>query len=78
MGLSVRTDSYRYTEWLKWNGADLTVQWDGVLGVELYDHSNDTGMSFDSFENVNVAHQTEYAAIVKEHHALLLAEFHKP
>lgn len=77
MGLSVRTEQWRYTEWLTWNGQNLTVEWQNVLGVELYQHANDDEQDFDEFENVNVAHQSQYSDIVKAHHAMLLKQFSK-
>jgi arylsulfatase A-like enzyme len=47
LGYSIRTDRYRYTEWVK--GASRQL--------ELYDHSVDPD------ETLNVAYQPEYAAI---------------
>lgn len=52
MGYSIRTDRYRYTEWLG-PEADL-------LADELYDHQTDTP------EDHNVAGRPENAALVKE------------
>merc|ERR1711998_258739 len=42
MGYSVRTDSWRYTEWAKWDGSSLEAVWSKSAGVELYDHAHDT------------------------------------
>lgn len=51
MGYSMRTEDYRYTEWIsKNNKTDF---------VEVYDHKNDT------LENINQASNPEYASIVK-------------
>ena len=55
MGYSMRTDRYRYTEWVKWNGTKLKPEWENHVGVELYDHQNDDETDFDAFENVNIA-----------------------
>ena len=55
MGYSMRTDDYRYTEWVKWNGTKLKPEWDKQVGVELYSHVGDTGNDFDAFENENIA-----------------------
>jgi len=55
MGYSMRTDRYRYTEWVqKAEGGDT------VLARELYDHQDDPG------ENVNIAGYEENAALVAE------------
>lgn len=64
MGYSMRTDRYRYTEWVKWDGKALKPDWDNVLGKELYDHQGDTENDFDAFENDNLA-ETE-TELVKE------------
>ena len=53
MGLSMRTDAYRYTEWYRWNTSTLAPQWDRVVGRELYSHTGDDGSDFDLFENAN-------------------------
>jgi arylsulfatase A-like enzyme len=47
VGYSIRTDRYRYTEWVKGSSRKL----------ELYDHS------IDPDETLNVAYQSEYATI---------------
>ena len=53
MGYSIRTRTWRFTEWYRWNGASLTPNWSDVVGTELYSHSGDDGVDFDAFENVN-------------------------
>jgi arylsulfatase A-like enzyme len=55
MGYSMRTEQYRYTEWVKWNGSALAGEWSDVLGRELYNHTGDGENNFDAFENVNIA-----------------------
>ena len=52
MGRSVRTDRWRYTEWV--NGKNESA------GVELYDHQND------SAENVNISSESANKATVAE------------
>ena len=54
MGYSIRSDRWRYTLWVKWDGAKLAPIWDAVVGEELYDHDGDDGMDTDGFENVNL------------------------
>ena len=41
MGYSIRTSSWRYTEWAAWDGALLKPRWNVSAGVELYDHAAD-------------------------------------
>ena len=58
MGYTLRSDRWRYTIWLKWDGAALAVAgWEGdsVVGEELYDHDGDDGLDTDAFDNENVA-----------------------
>ena len=62
MGYSIRLDarydsnSYRYTEFVAWNGSSLSPIFESVHSTELYNHSEpcDHGTVFDCFENVNV------------------------
>ncbi|KAL3917966.1 MAG: hypothetical protein SGPRY_006193 [Prymnesium sp.] len=57
MGYTMRTDRYRYTEWVRWNGSTFEPRWDALEAVELYDHLHDKGpwTDPDRFENVNLA-----------------------
>lgn len=41
MGYTIRTTSYRYTEFVGWNGSTLSPQWDNVHSRELYNHTLD-------------------------------------
>jgi hypothetical protein len=71
MGVSIRTDAYRYTEWTQWNGTapDWSIP---LIGAELYDHSGDDGTTFDgAFEVVNHADDPTYAAQRAQLSALL-------
>lgn len=53
LGVSLRTDGWRYTEWPLWNGSALAPDWSApLIGVELYNHSGDDGTSFDSAAEV--------------------------
>ncbi len=58
MGYAVRTDRFRYVEWLDRAGGALKAR-------ELYDHANDPQ------ENANVVDASEYAADVEHLHAVL-------
>jgi arylsulfatase A-like enzyme len=63
MGYSMRTDRYRYTEWLR-------PRSDGgreAIAIELYDHRADP------LETVNRADDAKYAGVRKEHAARLRA-----
>ena len=79
MGYSVRTESYRFTTWLKWDGAALKGDWGGAGDMtELYNHTGDagTGLSaLDDYENVNLAREPENAGLVRELMAQLRAHF---
>lgn len=74
MGLSIRTPEWRYTHWYSWDGNTLKPNIDTNYGVELYDHRNTTGTSFDD-EAVNVA--SSNPDIVKQLDALLVEAFSK-
>ena len=74
MGLSVRDDRWRYTEWVRWNGTALAPIWSELKAAELYDHEGDDGAwtDPDRFENVNVVASTDkqlVAALSKQMHA---------
>ena len=61
MGYSIRTDRFRYTEWVKFSREpDFKADWDDLCGVELYDHL------IDRAEDYNRAYDDEYAGIRKE------------
>ena len=65
LGVSLRTDTWRYTEWPLWNGSALVPQWGApLIGAELYNHTGDDGTSFDgAFEAVNLAADPAYASV---------------
>lgn len=62
MGVSVRTDSVRYTEWRDWTSGE-------VVATELYDHRTD------ATEMKNVADQPELAELQRESAELLRQQF---
>ena len=43
MGYSVRSRTYRYTEWVRFNRRSFKPVWSSVEAAELYDHSVDPG-----------------------------------
>lgn len=65
MGYSMRTDRYRYTEWVEWNGTSGTPLWHALAAAELYDHLGDDGAwtNPDAFENVNLVHTAEASLV---------------
>lgn len=76
MGYSVRTEDWRYTVWLWWDGDALQGDFTRPpVGEELYDHRGDDGTDMDAFENVNVAADPANSAIVQQHYALAKAQW---
>ena len=57
MGYSVRSRTYRYTEWVRFNRRSFKPVWSSVEATELYDHSVDPG------EDVNVADDPRYVEV---------------
>ena len=43
----MRSDAWRYTIYVAWDGKALRPRWGEVWAEELYDHSADDGSSFD-------------------------------
>jgi arylsulfatase A-like enzyme len=79
MGYSIRTTSFRYTEWAAWDGTSLRPLWNVSGGVELYDHTDDppanSRTSFDKFENTNEAGDAPRAPLVAQMSKQLRAFF---
>lgn len=76
MGYSVRTRGWRYTEWVAWDGVNLSPVWTDVAGRELYDHRNQSSFptDFDSpCETVNVAKANP--DVVKQLSAIIRSAF---
>eukprot|EP00041_Stephanoeca_diplocostata_P011094 m.180088 g.180088 ORF g.180088 m.180088 type:complete len:86 (-) comp18409_c0_seq2:90-347(-) len=59
MGYSIRTATYRYTEWFRYNGS--VADMNQTVAVELYDHTGDVGDDFDKFEEINEATNPAFA-----------------
>lgn len=78
---SIRTDEWRYTAWVGWNGTTLQPRWDVVNATELYDHRLEPGGStdqdFDAWENANLAGDSALAPVVATLHTQLKAHFDK-
>ena len=77
IGYSVRTQEWRYTEWLRFNGTALHGDFGAVVAKELYDHRGDDGGAhdWDMFENENVADGAQHAALLAQLSALLKLGF---
>jgi iduronate 2-sulfatase len=77
MGVSLRVQDWRYTEWLPWNGSALLPSFNSTpVGIELYSHAGDDGTSFDGpFEVVNLAGQAQYAQIQQQLAAMMRAVY---
>eukprot|EP00040_Diaphanoeca_grandis_P003964 m.26542 g.26542 ORF g.26542 m.26542 type:complete len:548 (-) comp15441_c0_seq1:72-1715(-) len=81
MGYSIRTDSWRFTEWRKWDGQNLVGLWDiAANGTEMYFHGNDThASSIFATETENVAGNLRFQKEQKHLSSLLRSLFfHSP
>jgi hypothetical protein len=76
-GFSIRSLSYRYTEWHPWDGDKLEADWTTMTGVELYDYRTVDMADFDQFDRVNVADQAGHESAQKVLAAALHAHFNK-
>eukprot|EP00041_Stephanoeca_diplocostata_P022338 m.531580 g.531580 ORF g.531580 m.531580 type:complete len:682 (-) comp22038_c0_seq1:179-2224(-) len=74
VGYSVRTNEWRYTEWLHWNGTLLHGDFHRKVAAELYDHTHDDGTDPDVSENKNLI-GTAPAATVQTLHDVLVQGF---
>lgn len=76
MGYSVRTDEWRCTFWMPWDGQRLAADFDkGPEAVELYAHRWDDEADYDAFENTNLAAKNR--AVVAEHLAIARRQWEK-
>eukprot|EP00932_Pfiesteria_piscicida_P012165 SRR837773.2349.p1 GENE.SRR837773.2349~~SRR837773.2349.p1 ORF type:complete len:403 (-),score=41.65 SRR837773.2349:22-1230(-) len=77
MGYSIRTDAWRYTEWVAWDQSQLLPIWKQVVARELYDHRNASTFptDFDASENENVADDAAFKDVVFELSQALRAQF---
>jgi iduronate 2-sulfatase len=79
MGYAVRNAEWRWVEWHQWNGAILRPDCEAISSTdELYPHTHDEGLDFDSaFETQNMAGNSSLAAVVQEMRQLLRGKFPK-
>ena len=68
MGISLRVNQWRYTEWRYWNYTLLTPDWSkDPIGIELYNHQDDNGTTFDgNYEQFNLAGLPQYQTIQQQ------------
>jgi arylsulfatase A-like enzyme len=70
MGYSVRTPSWRYTEWVKFDNTTGIADWTTLYGQELYAEVAGEQCRFDQ-DHVNVVSNPANAAIIDKHSAML-------
>ena len=79
MGYSVRSEQYRYTMWLPFDGDENLAAWSGTdEHEELYSYVDSKMDDFNSFEKVNVASDPMYTVKKAELRAVLTAAFNPP
>lgn len=59
MGYTIRTERYRYTEWVDFNHTSFEANWNIVLAKELYDHQ------IDEDETINLSDRKELIDVVE-------------
>lgn len=75
-GYSVRSDEWRATFWMWWDGSNLVGDFSRApAAVELYSHQGDEESDFNAFENENVA--AANADIVQEMLAVAKVQWSK-
>lgn len=79
MGMSIRTEDWRLTQWALWNGTSLSPIWNKIVATELYDHRNSTlyPVNFE-LETVNVASVPGMQSIVSVLSTKLRSAFDHP
>ena len=78
MGISIRTDDWRYTEWCVWNGTTLSPNLQTCAHEELFDHRGEAGVQplfRPDGEAQNVAGDPRFAGVQSALHARLALEF---
>lgn len=79
MGITVRTETERFTQWWPWDGHRLSIDWSRVPeGEELYAHRNDTSFGpslFDDWETINVVDDPKFSAVLAQLRTELRTQF---
>ncbi|XP_067903219.1 iduronate 2-sulfatase [Heterodontus francisci] len=65
MGYSIRSDDYRYTQWVSYNASTFSANLSDIHAGELYLHKTDPG------EDNNLYNNTEFAGVMQKLSALL-------
>ena len=73
MGYTMRTEDFRFTEWVKFDRTTATPMWSKIWGTELYDHSQPS--TFFNDENVNLANNPDMKDKVEELRGMLHANW---
>ena len=77
MGLSLRTDNWRYTEWCGFDNNTVNPHpiWNNTVGIELYNHNSSiiSENDLNAYENVNLAYNDSYKNVVSELHDILIS-----
>jgi len=78
MGVTLREDTWRYTEWTHWDGARLEPRFDEKpIGIELYSHANQVQATFDGpWEQINQAGEPALAAVQSRLAAAMRYRYH--
>lgn len=58
MGYSIRTDQFRYTEWVEFDHDNFIPNWENVFDRELYDTTMDPG------ENMNLSSRKDLNDVI--------------
>lgn len=77
MGMSVRTQDWRYSSFCEWDGVSLSANWSACAKPELYNHTADTAL-YDVDNNgepLNLAGQSGTKKVQRQLHALLRQRF---
>ena len=71
MGYSIRTESYRYTEWVGYDTEQYEPRWDEIHARELYNHTTNNR------EDNNLASSSQYADLISTLSIQLKKGWHK-
>eukprot|EP00045_Choanoeca_perplexa_P008155 m.74803 g.74803 ORF g.74803 m.74803 type:complete len:484 (-) comp14381_c0_seq1:2436-3887(-) len=78
MGMTIRTDTWRYTSWMPFASNMTKIDWTAKPhAVELYDHgpTSQCATDFNTCENANVATDPQHQAVVEQLDTMLRNHF---
>ena len=67
MGFTIRTEAWRFTQWVQWDGDKLQPNWAKVNASELYSydcHTTHCNNDFDAHDNLNLVNEPSHASTV--------------